>query len=268
MIRWCSYCQKYLGEIDPEADFSITHGICSDCKSNKHYFSKEKVEAIQPIVKFYQSIKKNLRTEELPRADDVLSQARDLKIQPSDFLVGMIQPLLVQIGLLYEEGKVSMAQEHQFTQFVEHLLFLVPHYFPDAFSRTDSSPDVVLVCAHSNYHYLGPRIMEVILRQEGIHAKTIYPGLTLEAIEKLLQKEKPKILGVSFSLEEQTKDLEQILLFAREVGSFIVAGGQGLSVELFEQYQDEKNLAFYGGNVQGFVLLVQKVLHSAEGKGH
>lgn len=31
MIRWCSYCQKFLGERAPFDDPSFTHGICERC---------------------------------------------------------------------------------------------------------------------------------------------------------------------------------------------------------------------------------------------
>lgn len=31
MVRVCAWCQKYLGSIEPFANPSVSHGICSDC---------------------------------------------------------------------------------------------------------------------------------------------------------------------------------------------------------------------------------------------
>ena len=36
MIRWCSWCDKKLGEIEPLEDKRITHGICKECR-DKHF---------------------------------------------------------------------------------------------------------------------------------------------------------------------------------------------------------------------------------------
>ena len=33
MLRWCSYCQKYLGETAPLEDYRVSHGICQACEA-------------------------------------------------------------------------------------------------------------------------------------------------------------------------------------------------------------------------------------------
>src|SRR4051794_22278080 len=34
MVRWCSFCQSFMGESPPYSDFSWTDGICVACKSS------------------------------------------------------------------------------------------------------------------------------------------------------------------------------------------------------------------------------------------
>jgi hypothetical protein len=31
MIRWCAYCQRFLGEFEPYDSLDTSHGICPSC---------------------------------------------------------------------------------------------------------------------------------------------------------------------------------------------------------------------------------------------
>ena len=32
MLNWCSYCQRFQGEVSPYDNLAITHGICATCE--------------------------------------------------------------------------------------------------------------------------------------------------------------------------------------------------------------------------------------------
>lgn len=32
MIKWCCYCQAYIGEKPPFNDYTFSHGVCVSCK--------------------------------------------------------------------------------------------------------------------------------------------------------------------------------------------------------------------------------------------
>jgi hypothetical protein len=31
MLKWCSYCQQFLGEVPDYDNFAVSHGICPGC---------------------------------------------------------------------------------------------------------------------------------------------------------------------------------------------------------------------------------------------
>jgi hypothetical protein len=71
MYRWCGYCQKFIREREPFADFALSYGICKSCIPKAS----------------------DLEVDE----DKMLARAKHLKIQPADFLAGIIQPALYKI---------------------------------------------------------------------------------------------------------------------------------------------------------------------------
>ena len=50
MIRWCAYCQKYIGEVEPFDRFEISHGICRRCVASGLFTEKDPVQQIRPVV--------------------------------------------------------------------------------------------------------------------------------------------------------------------------------------------------------------------------
>jgi hypothetical protein len=40
MLKWCSYCQQFLGEIPDYEKLTITHGVCAACAANALAFTE------------------------------------------------------------------------------------------------------------------------------------------------------------------------------------------------------------------------------------
>ncbi len=102
MIRWCSYCNIYLGEREPYEDFSLTHGICPDCKAslmNRKFRSDESSKAHQKkLANFYNHIRSSILSKNYVQSQALITEAKQLNISDIDLLFGVFQPILYEVG--------------------------------------------------------------------------------------------------------------------------------------------------------------------------
>lgn len=199
MFKWCSYCQRLIGEVEPFELFEFSHGICSNCLKSSRWkpaFSGE----VHQLAQFYHKVLEVGRRGDLSQAPKLLEMGLDLGIRPLDFMVGFIQPALYQIGTLWESGAISIAEEHRFTAFASQLIDLCYQTIPQI---TPQQPDILLVSAPGNYHSLGLRIVEQWLRSNQYQVFTVFPGIPEEEILKLTSQLKPKYVGISIAESNQ-----------------------------------------------------------------
>lgn len=230
MIRWCSYCQSYLGECAPFDDFSMTHTVCKSCSTlgRKKLFAQ--VNKARSIAKFYNSFREAAIQGKNISVEEILVQGEALGLKDIDLCVGIIQPILYEIGELWKKGMVTVAHEHIFTEFAEHLVRRMSQRLSAKLGSVENPrPDVLLVCADGNYHTVGVRMIDMAIRELGLKTQVITPGLPVHEIIALLNLQRPRILGISLSLIEQ---VEQVIEIANVVqnnnnllGTKIIIGG-------------------------------------------
>lgn len=90
MIRWCAYCQRFMGESPPYGDYGLTHDVCDDClplfeSDNDHGF-----ERITELERFHDALREAGETEGLDQAMALIEETRSLGVRPSDLLVELI----------------------------------------------------------------------------------------------------------------------------------------------------------------------------------
>ena len=84
MLKWCSYCQHFMGEIPPHDDFGITHGLCLDCeKSRIDLFSDSEVERAMFLGDIFHRLFDAGRREDIATAEVVVGTAIAERSGPS-----------------------------------------------------------------------------------------------------------------------------------------------------------------------------------------
>lgn len=264
MFRWCSYCQSFLGEIEPREDFSLTHGACTDCRDRlvRHDFID--YETIEPIKLFFSKIQtlsfagKNLYKTE------ILKEAKALKIKPSDLLAGILQPILYEIGRLYNLDQMSIVYEHKFSAFIHDLIGEIRCDFLDNSALSeDGKVDVILSCANGNIHAFGVTFLELCLREAGISVEAIYPGVPSAQLVDYVSFMKPKVLGLSVSMLEQMEEVKNIAyLLNKDPGyaPYFLVGGFAIQKDMTPL----KGINFMQGNAKDLVTLIQSKLSSIQ----
>ena len=194
MIRWCSYCQKFLGEVVPLDNPMFTHGICRRCL--------EKLERDEPVVKDTEPVRTLMwRLLASARAGDeaactsLLAEASRLGLDPESVLVGMLQPALYQAGLDWQKARMSVAAEHRFTSWCERVFALLP-------PRQPQTPpvDLLILQTPGNLHTVGPRFAAHVLALRGLSVEVVVPEVPFEEMFRLTQELRPRCVGLSCAL--------------------------------------------------------------------
>jgi hypothetical protein len=168
--------------------------------------------SLQPVIDFYTDIRKAARSYEVLDAGAFLSRGLALGLATADLLVGLIQPALAEIGHLYQAGQVSLVAENRFSKFCESVLDLI-HARTWPFGPANRV-DVLLVYGGGNYHTLGLRMLELLLRDRGMVINVLCPGLPHQDVLDVLVRDRPRVFGVSAACKDQLADAIELLVSA------------------------------------------------------
>jgi methanogenic corrinoid protein MtbC1 len=224
VIRWCAYCQRYQGETWPYDDYSVTHTICNACAVHAADFAGQPphLEAIQ---RFFQRL---LRVDAVPTASpaELVAEGAALGIGQIDLLLGIVQPVLRQIGERWARAEATVAEEHQLSARCSAIIdFLVHADASLAGLQQAVRPAALLVPAAGNVHTLGLRMIEVYLITHRISTFTVDPGLPAGEVVELARRLSPRVVAISAALPQQ-------LRAAVEVGQRLAALPDGARPEV------------------------------------
>lgn len=234
MIRWCAYCQKYLGEIPPFEDFALTHGVCPQCKVGAAAITAHQARDLRGLAQYYAQLRDATRRS-LDHATDLLDQGLALGLAPRDLMMGMLQPALYDMGRRWATGECGVGDEERLTALSSTVIELAFARRPEFTRlRQSSSPAALLMVAEENAHTLGARVVEYGLLDLGLPIYTVMPGLSAGATAELVRALRPRVLGVSVSMREQLPALHALSSELRsrdEEPPVLVAGGYAFRTE-------------------------------------
>jgi len=190
------------------------------------------IRALKPIAGFYQ----DLRDQAVAGVDisipEVMAASKRLGISSLDMTIGILQPILNEMGRLFLAGKVTVAKEHAFTQKVEVMIQDLFAMTPTMKNCQGQKPVVILTCVDGNYHWLGLRLLELSLLEEGIPVRAFIPSLPRDEVIQLAVDLRPLVLGLSVYDLQQCHEASLIRegIQRRTGGSYvphIAVGGHG-----------------------------------------
>jgi methanogenic corrinoid protein MtbC1 len=213
MMKWCAWCQQFMHEIAPYDDFSITHGLCASCKSkHKNLFANDVVKRAEVLRELFYSLFDAGRHEDFNAAACVVENAIAANCKPADILLGMISPMLYEIGEEWKRGALSVEGEHRFTAFAEKVIQLVQARNGTATATpipTRATP-LFLMNAPGNRHDLALRILSIWLKARGAKVRILEEDVHLDGLTWNIAAERPKYLLISMALTEQCNSVAEI----------------------------------------------------------
>ncbi len=232
MLKWCAYCQQFMHEIAPYDDFSITHGLCGSCvRTRKDLFAAQEVEQARLLSDIFHDLFDAGRHEDFETATQIIEKALTANCRPVDILIGMIAPMLYEIGEEWKRGALSVEAEHRFTAFSEQVIGLVKSRIDadSASSSIRSGPMLFLMNAPGNRHGLAVRILALWLESRGARVRIMDDEIDDAGLMRCVAADRPKYLLISMAVMEQLDRVARIAGAAqalpRDVRPQIVVGG-------------------------------------------
>ncbi len=154
---------------------------------------------------------------------DLLSDKTDIK----DIYSDLFQKSLYRIGKMWEQNRLSVAEEHSASRIVESLMSFCVYKIKN---HKTNGHKVIISCIDKEYHDIGPKMVAQIFELNGWQTFFLGASTPTREIVKYVKEKNPEIIGLSFNLYLNVLRLREVLDKLKEVNPDlkIVLGGQGV----------------------------------------
>ena len=154
----------------------------------------------------------HLAAGNIPAVRGVVHEVRDTGANYLDMAVRLFQPALYRIGTLWQQNRVSVAQEHLATAIVQNQL-------AQLYAAADVGPAngrrALFACVEGNQHAIGLRMVCDAFELAGWEVQYLGANLPLAALIAQVAALKPDLVGLSASLAQQIPALRTAILALR-----------------------------------------------------
>jgi diguanylate cyclase (GGDEF)-like protein len=167
----------------------------------------------------------------------------------------VIAPAMWRIGCLWEEGAITIADEHLATAITHRVMASA---YGMSFGRTATRPGRILLAAvEGERHGLGLRMAADVLEMGGYEVNYVGEDVPLDALISAIESRDPDLVGLSSTLDFETSSLGPAV--SRLTSSFpeipILVGGQGVSDEILREGR-----VVWAPGIEGLVAQVEAIL--------
>lgn len=159
--------------------------------------------------------------------DNVVSDKEDLK----NIYYGVLRPVMYEIGLSWEKGLITTAQEHLATSIVIRLMTTLYMKFFELVDYTKGK--FIMSAAQNEFHEVGARMISDLLELDGWDVEYYGANTPVDSLYDRLISEKPDILGISVAMPFNLPNAIEFIKKIREDDSLkdmkIMVGGYAVS---------------------------------------
>jgi MerR family transcriptional regulator, light-induced transcriptional regulator len=175
----------------------------------------------------YQSYLAAVRSGQRHRAFEAVERARSAGIDLRTFYLEVFQPTLREVGRLWQENELSVAEEHLATAITQSAML-------DVYSAADLPASngrlVIAACTEAERHEIGLRMLCDFLDLEGW--ETVFLGATVpaESLVEMIRDRRPDAVALSASIAPHLPHLKAVIAEIRAAmgadGPLILVGGR------------------------------------------
>lgn len=125
-----------------------------------------------------------------------------------DVYLDVFQPALYELGLLWEKGQVSVAQEHLATAITQTILSALYAEVPMNFYRDESA---LVACLSGNYHQIGPRMVADLLALEGFDTRFLGANTPENSLLEMIEETRPQVVGLPSTMNWHVDAIRQTI---------------------------------------------------------
>jgi len=128
----------------------------------------------------------------------LLEEAIERGVQVQDLHLKVIQPCQHEIGRLWEQNRISVAQEHLATAISQ---LVVAHMYRHLRRGPANGKLVIVACVEGEQHDLGARMAADFLEMEGFEVRYLGANVPTESLVSMVAQKRPDLVVLSVSLE-------------------------------------------------------------------
>jgi methanogenic corrinoid protein MtbC1 len=196
-----------------------------------------------------------LRAADVAGAYRVASRALDSGMPLAGLYQRVIAPAMHELGRLWEQGAITVADEHLATALTHRVLAALrpPELLEQTFQVQSDKPRAILAAVQGEHHALGLRMAADLLEDAGFQIAYLGADVPTEALLQALRTLSPDLLGLSATMSQSADRLEDVVELVRAEypqmplllggrGSLSPRFGEGIRVEDLERLTEKAPL--------------------------
>ncbi|MBM7112228.1 cobalamin-dependent protein [Archangium primigenium] len=166
-----------------------------------------------------------------------------------------------EIGRLWQENIISVAQEHMATAISQLALSHLYRYLP---RDAPNGRTVVVSCVEGELHELGARMASDFLEMAGFDVRFLGASVPVEHLVREVKSAPPDLLALSVTMTFHLPALREAVAAVRAVAPRLPLLVGGLALEWAPGVQEELGVPFIGTDARGLVATACRLLEVPE----
>ena len=147
--------------------------------------------------RLYQNFLKALLAGKRQPCRDMVQALLDAHIELKTLFIDLFQRSMYEVGELWENNQITVANEHLATSITESLLNLA---YPALFAVDRCGKKAVISCSANEYHQVGGKMVADIFELNGWDGHFLGANLPHEELARFIQDVEPDVVGLSLSI--------------------------------------------------------------------
>ncbi len=167
------------------------------------------------------------------------------KTNIKDIYVDLLQRSLYHVGKMWEQGQLSIADEHMGTEITKCLM---NKYADKITANKKVGKTALITCVDKEFHEIGARMAADVFELNGWNTYFLGASTPTKEIVKFIEIKKPDVVGLSFNFYMNLLRLLEVIDHIRKnyPDQKIIIGGQGINPEkenLLSKYPDIRHFS-------------------------
>lgn len=174
-----------------------------------------------------------------------------------DIHLKIIQPAQYEIGRLWQENRISVAQEHLATAISQLALSHLYRHLP----RDPSNGKVIMVsCVEGELHEVGARMASDFLEMAGFDVRFLGANVPTGHLVRMVREQTPDLLALSVSMTYHLPALRTALDQVRALAPRLPIAVGGLAFTWVPGLERELGVSFHGKDARELVAAACRTL--------
>lgn len=188
------------------------------------------IEPVNPLFARAQSFLELILAGDRLAATSLILQLADEGQSIKSIYLNILQPVQREIGLLWQTGKITVAQEHYCTSITQ---LAISRLYPYIFAEHSTGKTLIATCVSGELHEIGLRMLSDIFELEGWDTWYLGANMPFKDVIQTIKDKAPHLIAVSATMTFHLTRVSDLIAQIREAGikTPIMVGGYPFNLD-------------------------------------